>query len=188
MREGTLAALLGALQTLAIAGAFAGGGLAIHALGAFSPARAEVAYPAGDVGDLWLVDGFNVIQVALLAGSDRSGWWRRERRAELLARADRLGDPAAEVWVVFDGPSPPAEPEAGRARRVFAPSADRWLLERLREAPDPARVRVVTADRRLAERARRRGALVVAPRAFLDLCAPGRAASAQPPATPDASG
>jgi hypothetical protein len=53
---------------------------------------------------------------------------------------------------------------------VFAPSADEWLLRRLRSAPDPSRLGVVTGDRRLAIRSRRRGARVIMPREFLDRC------------------
>jgi len=157
----------GVLQSLAVVAAFAAAGLAWGAL----------AYPRGAVARTsWLVDGFNVIQVGLLAGGDRTAWWGPARRAELLERAGRLEDPEAEIWVVFDGLRP-AQDEAAqdrRARPVFAPSADAWLLERLRAAPDPAQVRVVTADRRLAERARRRGARVVAPGEFLARCGDGR--------------
>jgi hypothetical protein len=75
--------------------------------------------------------------------------------------------------VVFDGPRPlpaPAEGEAAGAPRIaFAPSADEWLLRRVREA-GPGAVAVVTADRRLADRARARGAQVVSPQAFLARC------------------
>jgi rRNA-processing protein FCF1 len=53
---------------------------------------------------------------------------------------------------------------------VFAPSADDWLLARVREEDDPTRVVVVTADRKVAGRARQRGARVVSPRDFLERC------------------
>ena len=73
--------------------------------------------------------------------------------------------------VVFDGPRPAPEAEAGAGPRVvFAPDADAWLLARVGEAEDPSRLQVVTADRRLAARARHRGANVVAPNAFLRRC------------------
>ena len=52
-------------------------------------------------------------------------------------------------------------------RAIFAPSADDFLLEQIGARE---RVALVTADRRLAERARRRGARVVAPAAFLARC------------------
>jgi len=182
--------VLGVLQTLAITGGFAA---AAPVLGPLlespHPAGARPGYPApvmeepggdpGDaVGEIWLVDGFNVIQVAARAGgqpSNREGWWREPARRALLERsgclADPEVDPGTEVWVVFDGPHPPPEPlVAGCARGVFAPSADDWILERLRAHPDPGGVRVVTADRPLAERARHRGAVVVGPHEFLDRC------------------
>ena len=44
------------------------------------------------------------------------------------------------------------------------------LLDRVRAAADPTRVRIVTADRQLANRARHRGAEVVAPHAFVARC------------------
>ena len=51
---------------------------------------------------------------------------------------------------------------------VFARSADDWLVKRVRAAGEP--VCVVTSDRQLADRARRRGAEVVSPRRFLARC------------------
>ncbi|MEN8183438.1 MAG: NYN domain-containing protein [Myxococcota bacterium] len=123
---------------------------------------------------LWLVDGFNVLHVGLLSGRERSEWWRRERRAELLARVERFrpGGKDAKVWVVFDGDHPPPPDEAGEGRVgvVFAPSADDWLISRVREAAPAQEVAVVTADRRLAARARHRGATVVSPRSFISRC------------------
>ncbi|MEZ4215799.1 MAG: NYN domain-containing protein [Myxococcota bacterium] len=84
---------------------------------------------------------------------------------------------AASVWVVFDGSrSPAAAPSTpgtesvaagGRLQSVFAPSADDWLVRRVKQARDPARVVVVTADRKLANRARHHGARVLSPREFL---------------------
>ncbi len=153
--------ILGILQTLGVVAGFVGAGLAAAAL--YPPAMDSERHE-------WLVDGFNVIQVGLLAGRERERWWGEARRTELVRRAEALDDPEARVLVVFDGPSP-APTEAGRrAHVVFAPSADDWLLARLREASHPERVRVVTADRRLAARARRRGAQVVSPAAFLARC------------------
>lgn len=121
------------------------------------------------VSTVWLVDGFNVLHVGVLGGRDRREWWKEGARAELLSRLRSLPERGAEVWVVFDGrrPAPAAESPDPRLRVVFAPSADEWLLERVRSDAEPARLAVVTADRSLAERARRRGARVVSPRAFL---------------------
>ena len=105
---------------------------------------------------VWLVDGFNALHVALLAGRDRSRWWTRDVREALLARVRGFDDPSAEVWVVFDGPHP-------------APDAPA-------DAAGGHRVAVVTADRPLADKARARGARVVSPHAFLARCAaPGGA-------------
>lgn len=120
--------------------------------------------------ELWLVDGFNVVQVALLSGREREGWWRSERREELMTHAARLCAAGAAVEVVFDGARPGPPGTAVGPRQVFAESADTWLVARLREAPDPARVAVVTADRSLAGRVRHHGGRVVAPGEFLRLC------------------
>jgi predicted RNA-binding protein with PIN domain len=179
-------ALLGALQTAAIAGLFVGGGLGVAAatrgLASVRPGAAQYPGPAM-APRLWLVDGFNVIQVGLLAGRDRTGWWRDERRRELLERAALLAGPDDQVAVVFDGARPAGEPPPGaHLRAVFAETADAWLLEQV-AAGAGARVHVVTADRSLGERARRRGAQVVTPREFLSRCA---AAGASP--GPDPSG
>jgi len=126
---------------------------------------------------VWLLDGFNVLQVGLLGGRDRSSWWTGGPRDALLDLADRFDDPAAEIWVVFDGPrdvEASSRDDAGvgaaRLRQVFAPSADDWLLARVRSADDPGRIVVVTADRKVADRARHRGARVFTPRAFLERC------------------
>lgn len=134
---------------------------------------------------LWLVDGYNVLHAVLLGPSGREGaWWSEPAREGLLARAERLDDPAAEIWVVFDGPRPEASPEAtapgARVRRVFAASADEWLVARVRESPQPDRIAVVTADRSVADRARHRGARVVAPAEFLARCGRGPDAGPEP--------
>lgn len=130
--------------------------------------------------ETWLIDGFNVVQVSLLGGRDRSGWWGAARRDELLARAETFEDPDASLLVVFDGarePSPDAQ--SRRVRPVFAPCADDWLLDRVRRARDPGAVVVVTADRRLAGRVRHHGARVVSPGAFLARCAATPSLAAQ---------
>ena len=133
----------------------------------------------GDEPSIWLVDGFNVLHAGLLRGRDRGRWWQASERHRLVELARRFDDPEAQVWVVFDGAHPPPEEAEGSAEEakervqvIFAPSADEWLLARLREAPSPDRVVVVTRDRRLADRSRHRGARVVAPREFLSHCGP----------------
>lgn len=175
--------ILGILQTLGTVGAFVLAGVAAAALyppGMPSNPPPDPAAPASDPvdpggpsGETWLVDGYNVIQVALLAGRARDQWWIEERRTELLERADALRNAAvegpSEVEVVFDGREPAAARQG--ARSVFAPSADEWILARVAEsAHETAPPIVVTADRRLANRARRRGARIVTPADFLALC------------------
>lgn len=120
---------------------------------------------------IWLVDGFNVVQVGLLGGQARDHWWREPRRAELLTRAASFDARDDELWVVFDGHRDDGAEHVGqRLHPVFAPSADEWLVARVVAEPDPGRVSVVTADRRLAARVRRRGASVVSPAEFLRRC------------------
>lgn len=168
----------GVLEAAWITAIFVALGLAYAEVLKWAPAGPAV-YPPTPVAarsaedpSIWLVDGFNVVQRILLGGRERDEWWTERHRAELLERAARFDDAEAEIWVVFDGSE--AEPEESDARgphRVFAASADDWLLARLRAAEDPEQIAVVTADRQLAERARRRGARVVGPGEFLRRCA-----------------
>jgi len=119
----------------------------------------------------WMIDGFNVVQHGLLGGRDRECWWTASRRAELIERSAAFDDPDAEIWLVFDGPRPLEGDGAPQGPHlVFAPSADAWLLARVRDADDPTQIAIVTADRRLAARARHHGARVVAPIEFLRRC------------------
>jgi hypothetical protein len=172
----------GVAETFAIVAAFVGLGLAAGSLAAGAPGADR---PRGSNGVLpytsaamagegtprvWLIDGFNALHVAVLRGRERSVWWSRAARERLLARVRGFEDRAAEVWVVFDGPHPlPEEAPGSGPRVVFARSADEWLLRRAGEAG--AGAAVVTADRRLAARARARGARVVSPGDFLSRCA-----------------
>jgi hypothetical protein len=124
---------------------------------------------------IWLVDGFNVVHttglLGTVEGARRDLWWKAPIREALLERAAAFDDPRAEIWVVFDGPTPVPDDEAdARVRQVFAPSADDWLLARVREAPEPDAVALVTADTRLADRARHRGVRIVSPIEFVRRC------------------
>jgi predicted RNA-binding protein with PIN domain len=133
----------------------------------------DTTTPAEPRPTLWLVDGFNVLHVVLLHGESREAWWQSRGRERVVELARAFDAPDAEVVVVFDGSQPPPSDEAGDAtgpRVIFAAPADDWLLTAVRTAPDPARVAVVTADRRLAARARHRGAQVVAPGIFAQRC------------------
>jgi predicted RNA-binding protein with PIN domain len=175
----------GSAESLAVIGLFLAFGLGWGALEPLTPLEQRAGafganYPAPTVASdpqpspsLWLVDGFNVLHTGLLHGRDRAEWWTAPQREALLSRVRQFDDPEVEIWVVFDGPHD-ADAEAGatapRVHPVFAPSADAWLLARLRDQPDPASVTVVTADRAVADRARHRGARVVSPQEFLGRC------------------
>jgi predicted RNA-binding protein with PIN domain len=138
------------------------------------PAPSAADTPAGIT--LWLVDGFNVLHAHLLRGRDRREWWSAERRALVVAEAERLAARGERVWVVFDGQRPADEAESSEdamLRVVFAKDADEWLLKTMRAAPDPGGVAVVTGDRPVKDRARRFGAHAVSPRAWLARCAGG---------------
>src|SRR5262245_9309222 len=167
--------LAGVAQTSGVIGGVVAFGLSWAACGAGWRGTASYTPPPMEQKVRWLVDGFNVLHAGVLRGNDRRGWWREEVRARLLERVAAFEDDGAELWVVFDGPGPGAAAEVAslRPRVAFAPSADDWLLEAVREAEDPARVVIVTADRQLADRARHRGAKVVSPRAFLARCEEG---------------
>ena len=127
---------------------------------------------------VWLVDGYNVLHAGLL-GRDRTEWWTAARRNQLLELAADLDAGEAEIWLVFDGPRPESEVPGidatppPRVHRVFATSADDWLVARVKAAEDPSLIAVVTADRKVADRARHRGAAIVHPRAFLEQCRSG---------------
>jgi predicted RNA-binding protein with PIN domain len=178
----------GVLETLAVVATFASFGLAWAEIETRASGEGpSYAHPvAVEVKSLrptpstWLIDGFNVLHTSLLGGRDRNEWWTGARRDELLERVARFDDPRAEVWVVFDGPRPEAADTAGahpgdepgdeRPRRVFATSADAWLVAQVRASEDPERIAVVTADRQVASRVRQRGAQVHSPRDFLARC------------------
>lgn len=109
----------------------------------------------------WLVDGMNVV------GSRPDGWWR-DRRAAMRRLSELLSAFAAEtgehLTVVFDGR--PFDLSAEPAEVAFAPrsgpdAADHDIVARVEADADPASLRVVTSDRRLADRVRGAGAEVV---------------------------
>ena len=168
----------GLFEAVCVVALFIVGGLSWAAVlgGGALPAGTEApALYFPDVEELppsprvWLVDGYNVLNVGLLAGRAREGWWSSRFRDELLGRVEVFEEDEAEIWVVFDGARPPDTARAGRVRSVFAPSADEWLLARIGER-DGEHITLVTADRRLADRARHRGVEVVAPAEFLARC------------------
>jgi hypothetical protein len=171
----------GILESLLVVSGFAGFGFAWAGLERRDAALSDYPPPAMEATpsapSLWLVDGFNVLHAGVLRGRDRAQWWTEPRREQLVALAERFDDPDAEIWIVFDGSGPdgsgpqaPAGAPTGRVRRIFAPSADDWLLAKVRSSAEPACLAVVTADRAVAGRARHRGAQVVSPRGFLSRC------------------
>jgi predicted RNA-binding protein with PIN domain len=109
----------------------------------------------------WLIDGMNVI------GTRPDGWWH-DRDAAMLRLVKLIEDWAAyegeDVTVVFERkPSPPIRStviEIAHAPRPRADAADDEIIRRLRADPNPGRVRVVTSDRWLADRAWAVGASV----------------------------
>jgi predicted RNA-binding protein with PIN domain len=109
----------------------------------------------------WLVDGMNVI------GTRPDAWWK-DRHAAMVRLVDVLERWVAasgeDVTVVFEQPpSPPISSpviEVAHAPRPRRDSADDEIVRRLAADAEPSRVRVVTSDRWLADRARAAGATV----------------------------
>ena len=111
----------------------------------------------------WLVDGMNLIGVR----PDR--WWNDPDRAvrRLIQELDRYAAATGEdVTVIFDRRPPDVQPGGhGAAVVTFASrpgrnAADDEIVRVLAADPVPSSVRVVTSDKRLAERARALGARV----------------------------
>jgi predicted RNA-binding protein with PIN domain len=115
----------------------------------------------------WLVDGMNVI------GTRPDAWWK-DRHAAMVRLVDVLERWVAasgeDVTVVFEQPpSPPISSpviEVAHAPRPRRDSADDEIVRRLAADAEPAKVRVVTSDRWLADRARAAGATVEASESF----------------------
>ena len=136
---------------------------------------------------IWLIDGYNVLHTVLLGGQVRSGdkAWRqasRERLIEQIRCFEALGPEPPEApqprkkrpgtaVIVFDGQRPAHDDDEEAALRiVFAPSADDWIVRRVRHAARPSDFAVVSADRQLTGRCRHAGAQVVNPRDFMARC------------------
>jgi uncharacterized protein YaiI (UPF0178 family) len=118
-------------------------------------------------GERWLVDAMNVI------GTRPDGWWRDRRAAieRLLDDLERWAAATGEdaTLVLESPPSPPlASPlvEIAHAKRPGRNSADDEIVRLLRDDPNPARFRVVTSDRALADQARALNAAVVPAESF----------------------
>ena len=130
-----------------------------------------------------LVDAFNVLHAVLLGKERALGWWRREERERLLRRISLWQSGPDEIWVAFDGAQPAwsvwAEPIVRPAtsaspgpivHSVFVESADDWIVRRARRAARPDQTVVVSADRKVAGRARSAGCEVWTPWAFISRC------------------
>jgi hypothetical protein len=116
----------------------------------------------------WFIDAANVI------GSRPDGWWRDRpgatRRLVDAVREWAARDGEHALVVLESGPRDLLGTE-GAVEVVAAPrpgrdAGDDELVRRLADAADPAAVRVVTSDARLAARARALGAEVVGAGAF----------------------
>jgi hypothetical protein len=132
---------------------------------------------------LILVDGFNVLHAVLLGKDRDAGWWRRVHRERLLERVTHWRGGADAIWVAFDGSRPAmsvwAEPvtiSSGgdspepTVHSLFVESADDWIVRRARRAEYPERMIVVSADRKVAGRARSAGCEILTPWAFMARC------------------
>jgi predicted RNA-binding protein with PIN domain len=123
----------------------------------------EVTGGTGSGRARWLVDGMNLI------GSRPDRWWNDRDGAvrRLVGELDRFAASTGDhVTVVFD--RRPPDLAAGRhgavevafASRRGRNAADDEIVAMVAGDPDPAGERVVTSDRRLAERVRDLGAAV----------------------------
>ena len=106
-------------------------------------------------------------------GTRPDGWWR-DRHGAMVALVDRLERWAAaegeDVMVVFEQPPRPpivsSVVEVAHAERPRANSADDEIVRRVRAAPDPASVRVVTSDGVLSQQVHAAGASTFPASAF----------------------
>jgi predicted RNA-binding protein with PIN domain len=118
----------------------------------------------------YVIDGYNVAHV--LFGVEARSASPEEMRGALLRRLRRYASRKRRVTAVFDGRAGGgtgrSSERSGEVEVRFAPSADEEIVEIVRRAPDPGRVRVVTRDREVAGRARQLGADTTPVPVFLD--------------------
>ena len=100
-------------------------------------------------------------------GTRPDGWWkdRHGAMARLVGLLERFATTSGdEVTVVFEQqPSPPIDAthvEVAHAPRARPDAADEEIVRRLGDDRDPAEIRVVTSDRRLADQVQAAGATV----------------------------
>jgi predicted RNA-binding protein with PIN domain len=109
----------------------------------------------------YIVDGMNVI------GTRPDGWWK-DRDAAMARLVDRLERWAAQtgddITVVFERkPNPPLNSpviEVAHAPKARPNSADDEIVRRVRAAPNPGSIRVVTSDNLLTDLVHGLGATV----------------------------
>jgi predicted RNA-binding protein with PIN domain len=124
----------------------------------------------------FLIDGYNLLHAAGLAGSKRPGRLEkaRNRMLDWIADADPVKSTATRVRVVFDAQNGTGDgrerPHRGTVWVRFAQkqTADDLIESLLASETAPAGVAVVSNDTRLREAARRRGAAGWACEAFMD--------------------
>lgn len=144
----------------------------------------EIALESLPRAGFWLVDGYNVLHCApfrreytaanaALDAPSAKPFWSETARERLLTVARCFPDRDAEIWLVFDGSHTPQDPRPitrPALKLRFAPSADDWIVQQVRDSAWPSEIAVVSGDRRLTGRARHHGAAVVSPRLFLQHC------------------
>lgn len=130
--------------------------------------------PQRAVSTLYLIDGFNFLHAVVLKGRDRSRWWSPENQRAVQDWVALRPITSARTWIVFDQrePRPPNEspvmdgaPTVGLEVR-HAPDADAFILACCEELRGTSQVVVVSADRSLVDRAKRRGARALSPWEF----------------------
>jgi predicted RNA-binding protein with PIN domain len=123
---------------------------------------------------LYLVDGFNLLHAAVLAGRSRPGWWGADRQRQVVELSERFG--AGEVVVVFDERGSERATRSGRVDVRFAPDADEYIVSLCASLRSSRSVVVVSADRSLCDRAVYRGAARLSPWRFAAQCREGAGA------------
>ncbi len=132
------------------------------------------------------IDGFNLLHSVVLKKENRSRWWSVHQQLRVIELVSSFSPPPAfkghsvefeKLEIVFDASSSRSEravlplPFSQRISLHYAPSADDWIVEQIKECAQPAMV--VSADRPLTDRARHLGALKIIPWQFSEYCSPG---------------
>lgn len=117
----------------------------------------------------WYFDGYNTLHAVLLGRERDVPWWHRDYQLRVVTWVESLYEQSpidgAPVTVVFDAGRPLSDSETVNSPTVsvvYAPSADEWIVATCRRN----RVRVVSADRSLTDRAKALGAQIFKPWAF----------------------